>query len=421
MGLFIFSVLVALSVSGFCSLIESVLLSLSPGDIAQISAKHPRIAQIWVRFKSNIDRPIAVILLLNTTAHTIGASVAGSSFAEMWGTKWIWVFSLGFTFLMLQYTEILPKSIGVRFNRRLAVLFARPLDWSVRFFSPIISIVRFFNRPFEPRSRQSDKHSTVEEIALMAALAKQSHLIGSQQEQIIVGATKLSGTRVSNVMIPFDEVVVLSSRMSLWEAIEIAHVDAHTRFPVCNGEDRNDIIGYVNFKEIISHQRFNPQATEFNEIIRPISFVLPEESASDLLRRFTFQHEHIAIVRDKSGVCLGMVALEDIVEELVGEIEDEFDRLPRGAHVLKGGVLVLGGGCPMREVRELVERQLQVVLLPPSRKPHPSDNRSLAYWLEESLKHVPRRGDGYECDGVRFVVRRIRRKRVFDVLIQKAR
>ncbi len=103
MWLFLLSVSAALLISGLCSLMEAVLLSLRPSQIAEISAQSPQTGAVWQSFKAEIERPIAAILVLNTAAHTIGASVAGAEFDALFGHEWIWVFSLVFTFLMLQF------------------------------------------------------------------------------------------------------------------------------------------------------------------------------------------------------------------------------------------------------------------------------------------------------------------------------
>lgn len=117
MTLLIVSIAVAMSVSFLCSVMEAALLSITPSKIALIAEKRPRIGSICRRFKEDIEKPIAVILILNTAAHTFGAAIAGAQFDKLFGSSYIWLFSLIFTVLMVQYTEILPKTLGVRFNR----------------------------------------------------------------------------------------------------------------------------------------------------------------------------------------------------------------------------------------------------------------------------------------------------------------
>ena len=112
MTLLIVSIAVAMSVSFLCSVMEAALLSITPSKIALIAEKRPRIGSICRRFKEDIEKPSAVILILNTAAHTFGAAIAGAQFDKLFGSSYIWLFSLIFTVLMVQYTEILPKTLG---------------------------------------------------------------------------------------------------------------------------------------------------------------------------------------------------------------------------------------------------------------------------------------------------------------------
>jgi CBS domain containing-hemolysin-like protein len=407
--LFVASVAVALGVSFFCSLMEAAVLSLTPSQVADLSTRHPRIGSIWRQFKDNIEQPIAVILILNTAAHTIGASLAGSRFDELFGDQWIWLFSILFTFAMLQYTELLPKSLGVHFNQSVALLIARPLLLAIRVLTPFIYVLHLLNRPFEGQRTEKQRPATLEEITSLAAMARLSKDIGTHQERIIKGAARLSEKRVAQVMISIEQAAVLSTSQSLFDAVITAHIDAHTRFPVCRDDDRSRIVGYVNFKEMIYYMRTNPGDPSFAGIIRPVHFANAETSAADLLKVFVDLHEHMAIVRDKDGRCIGLITLEDLMEELVGELEDEFDRLPRHAHALSGGTWMFGGGVSMNVVSAKLGRQLT------------STGGTLGTWLEHELGCPPKPGMTVARDGVEFVIRRMRRGRVFEASAMPAR
>ena len=112
----ILAVSIAMGVSFLCSIMEAAILSLNPGKLAILQQKNPKAGTVCADLKKDIEKPIAVILILNTTAHTFGASIAGAEFDKLFGSSYIWLFSLIFTILMVQYTEILPKTLGVRFN-----------------------------------------------------------------------------------------------------------------------------------------------------------------------------------------------------------------------------------------------------------------------------------------------------------------
>lgn len=405
MTLFIVSVSLALLISAMCSLMEATLLSLTPSQVADLAHRQPKMGAIWQRFKANIQPPIAVILSLNTAAHTIGASVAGSEFNELYGDEWILAFSLVFTFVMVQFTEILPKTMGVRYNREIAHIIARPLNAMVVGLTPLLRVIHWINRPFEGRKGRAEHRVTLEEITALAGLARLSNQISLYQERIIRGASRLSQLSVEQIMIPVEQVSLLSTTHTLAEAVVAAHMEAHTRFPVCEGENRDQIVGYVNFKEMIYYMRTNPADPSFRGIIRPVRFVSPGTSAADMLKGFASEHVHMAIVRNDDGKTLGMVTFEDVVEELVGDLEDEFDRLPRMLHPLTGGTWMMGGGTPMSEVTPILGPELAEA------------QGSLSTWLLDKFGRVPRPGEAYREGSLEFVVRRIRRGKIFEVAV----
>jgi len=405
MTLLILSLLVVLGVSCLCSLLEAVVLSVTPSQIAAISIKKPKLGAIWHGLKTHIQQPIALILVLNTAAYTVGATVAGAQFSELFGHKWVWLYSVVLTFVMVQFTEILPKTLGVRFNRELAGVIAGPLNSVLTVLTPFLRLVHWINHPFEAKKGSSAFVATAEEIAAMAGLARLSNQISFHQERIIRGASHLARHKVYEVMIPVEQVAFLSTSQTLAEAVIAAHMDIHTRFPVCEKNDKNNVVGYVNFKEMIYFMRTNPQDPSFRGIIRPVHFAGPDESAADLLQVFVEQHIHIAIVRDKNGATLGFVTLEDLVEELVGEIEDEFDKLPRMFHALSGGTWMVGGGVSMAEVAKGLNN------------PKLESAEKVSVWLSNALRHPPKPGDIYRQAGVEFAVRRVMRGQVFEVSV----
>jgi CBS domain containing-hemolysin-like protein len=408
MSILIISVALAMGISAACSLFEAVLLSLAPGDVAILAKRAPAATRIWQRLKMDIQKPIAVILIINTLSHTIGATVAGAQFESIVGRDWLALFSIVFSFGILQFTEILPKTVGVRYNRRFAPYMAWPLLLMTRVLAPFVYMVHLINRPFEGRRGADRPPSTLEEITALAGLARLSDLIGSQEERIITRATKMSQTRVGDVMIPLDQITFLSTSQDLTQAILTAHFDPHTRFPICEADDKHKVLGYINFKELIYRARTNPADPSFRGIIRPVHFCTPDDTASELLKKFVGEHEHMAIVRDEQGRTLGLVTLEDLVEEFVGEIEDEFDRLPRMCHQLSGGTWMVGGGYPVERLQEQIGAMLQ------------NAKGSLSSWLIERFGRVPKANEIYSESGFDFLVRRTRRGKVFEVSIHPA-
>lgn len=397
---------VALSVSFLCSLTEACVLSLGATDIAEIHKKNPRVAERWQRLRNEIDRPIAVILILNTLAHTMGATIAGARFADLTDNRWVGLFSAVLAFVVIQWTEILPKTLGVRYRRRLALWLAAPLEWTVTSFRSFIWIIHFLNRPFE-RRMPGHRPTTVEEIESLAQYAEIQRRIEPEQGRIISGALRLPSLTADRLMIPVAEMATLSTGMTLSQALDAAHQNPHTRFPLAEEGDADRIVGYVNFKDIVASLRTNPSDPTLRGIARPILTVPPGESASNLLRSFVSGHHHMAVVRD-GGKTLGLITLEDVIEELVGELQDEYDLLPRYCYNMPGGTWEIGGGAPSLEVAQ----KLQVSLS--------NTGASMSEWFLRHLGRPPRPNDQVCEAGYRFVVRRIRRGKVFELKASRA-
>ncbi len=404
MLLFLIAVGIALGMSFLCSVCEAVILSLSPAQVAELDAREGS-GGTWTNFKAQIDKPIAVILTVNTAAHTIGASVAGAQFSEIFDEKWIFLFSLTLTFLMLQFTEILPKTMGVRYNFELAKRIGPILAVLVRVLMPVINLIHLINRPFEGRKSKRPAPANIDEITALAGLARLSNQISSHQEHIIKTASRLSRTRVQQVMIPVEQMIYFSTKMSLPDAVIAAHIDAHTRFPICEDGNPHRIVGYVNFKEMIYSLRINPKDPSLTGIMRPMHFVDAQKPVADLLKFFVDEHEHMAIVRAPDGKTMGLVTMEDILEEMLGEMEDEFDRVPHYIHSLSSGMWIVGGGSPISEVAARLG------------KTFPDAKGAVSTWLTQRLGRTPKAGDTVRVDGCEFLVRRTRRGKVFEAAV----
>jgi len=148
------------------------------------------------------SEPIAVILIVNTFAHTIGAAVSGSQFNELFGVKWVALYSFAFSMFMIQFTEILPKTLGIKYNRFIAQAVARPLDLVVKLFNPVVSLMHAINRPFEGRKKMSGQIDALNDIMILAHFASLQNMISTEQEKIVSRSIGLAKTKVEDIMVP---------------------------------------------------------------------------------------------------------------------------------------------------------------------------------------------------------------------------
>jgi putative hemolysin len=205
---------------------------------------------------------------------------------------------------------------------------------------------------------------------------------------------------------------MLHCDMSLGDSLVAAHLDMHTRCPITEQPgDPQSITGYVNYKDIVSQLRLSPHAPSLLAVMRPIPSLREEMSIATCLERMIHEHTHIALVRDRAGQVLGMVTLEDILEELVGEIQDEYDRLP--THIVAAGkAWVVGGGVSLVRLRE----QTGIDLASYSTA---CEARNLNDWVNGQLGRRVEGGDLVERPGLRLMVRKLRRQKVLEAQLSR--
>ena len=403
---FIGSVMTALVFSHCCSLMEAALLSLSPSQLAEINRAAPRTGKWAMALKQDIDKPLAVILIINTAAHTIGAAVAGASLNALFNGRYMGIFSLVFTLLMVQYTELLPKTLGVRFNTGVMLVCAPVLHVLLYVFMPVIKVAQWINKPFE--RRKPERPTTTDEISALASLARSSQTISSRQERIIKMVPHLSEKTARDVMLDVENISFLTADQTLTEAMNATANDFHTRYPVCEEDNKNEVLGYVNFKELVAIHRSHPGTVRVNDILRPIPFSEPDDTAAELLEHLTSQNCHITIVRDpKTKTTLGLVTLEDIIEELLGDLDDEFDPLPRTFYSPGENFWVVGGGVPLR----LLARDTHLDL--------PLRAEPAGVWVSRILDRPVRVGDVIRHSNAEFYVRKIRRGQAWEFNLKR--
>lgn len=400
------TVAITMAISFLCSLLEACLLSLSLADIGRISERRPPVAAIWKAFKESIERPIAVILIINTLAHTIGASLSGAQFEEIFGPGWIVAFSLAFSLAMIQWTEILPKTLGVRYNKQIAVIAAVPLRYLVAVFRPFVKLVHMLNRPFESRTKQRAQTNAADDISVLARFAGLNNIINRDQEMIVDRTMKLSQLTAKDLMVGRDDIKYLSSDMSMTEALIEAHIHHHTRFPLIEGKNRDGIIGYVNFKDIVSALQTNPKDPSLRGISRPALETREDEPVSLLLGKLRRSYQHMAIVRDARNRVSGIVTLEDVIEALMGDIEDEYDMLPSHLYQIAPGRYIAGGGISVSALRKGALRDL------------PDTDKTLSQWIAGLAGPSPKAEDRVSYKDYVFILRKIRRSKVYEAIIE---
>lgn len=393
MLLFLSAIAVALVVSFVCSMCESVLLSINHAQVEGLSRRHRAAGRLMAGFKRNIDVPIAAILILNTTAHTIGASVAGATYGDVFDEETLWLFTIVFTLALLLFTEIVPKTLGVTYTGRLAAPVAfviRVMTFALR---PLVILSELVSRHL--RGGQAAPVTSVEEIRLLASLGRSEGVFGVRTADMIVGATLLRKMRAVDVMIPRHKVAFLSGKDSREEVLKTMREMEFSRYPYTPTAELDDVSGVVLARDLLFWIHEHPgQEIDWPGVVGETLVVPHSSRLEDLLKTFQTEQRHLAIVVDEFGDVEGIVTLEDVIEEIVGEIEDESDEPTPRVWRRPDGSIDVRGGIELRRICSLLGMDWSPE----------GEVTTIGGLVTETLGRIPVVGDTLEWRGYRLAV-----------------
>lgn len=321
----ILAVGLAVSVSFACSLLETVLYSLPWSCIERLRKSGNASGVLLYTLRSEVDKPIAAILTLNTIANTAGATLAGAAFQAVAGQEYMALFATGFTLLILTFGEILPKQLGVVRAETLAPGLARPLSVLVRIMSPVLWLTgRLARLVAKPSSKPVISE---DDIRAVASLSRQAGRIKPYEETFVRNVLALDQKRVHEIMTPRTVIFELPETMSVEKACQDPRTWHFSRIPVY-GDDNEDIVGFVERRSMAKCVQEGKGECLLAEILRPAHFVLETQTLDVLLQEFLTARVHLFTVLDEYGGLAGVVSLEDVLEEILGrEIVDESDKV----------------------------------------------------------------------------------------------
>lgn len=380
---------IGLALSFLCSILEAVLLSITHSYVALLQERGERTGALLARMRQNIDEPIAAILTLNTIAHTVSAAVGGALALQVFGDAWIALFSALLTLAILVFSEILPKTIGATYWKRLAPPAAYVLRVMIVVLKPVLVPLAWFNRLISPRGAKGPTVSRAE-IEILAEIGRREGTLEEEEWQVVTNVMNLSEVRVDEVMTPRTRVVGLDVDEGVEGALRLFTEHGHRRFPVYE-ETIDEVIGIITASDILRAR--HEQNDELRSILRPARFVPESKPVEDLIRELRRDQVSMAIVIDEYGGTAGIVTLEDLIEEIIGDIRDEHDPDFEGIRREPDGSWKISGGTSIYEVNERLDLELPE-----------SEHATIAGLLIERLGRLGRTGDVVKMRGATFEI-----------------
>jgi putative hemolysin len=424
-------ILAMLAVNAVFAAYEMALASVSRARLDALTQTNRRGARAAVQMKGRMERSLAVVQVGITLAGAIAAATGGAGVEESLAPVLsstlgltdqaaeflaVTLFVIPLSALTIVFAELVPKMFAVK-NKEFVLLALSPAMQVISYIiypaiflleGAVTRIMRLGERRRLLPERLGDEREGLLELRSAAALARASRVIGPLEEKIVVAALQLSVRSVREAMLPAEEIIMIPETASLADALIEAHIHMHTRYPACTEKNNpQTVTGYVNFKDIVAALRINPVDPRLKNIIRPIRRINASTTLASALEHMMRDSVHIALVTATEGTTLGLITLEDVVEELVGTIDDEYDRLPVYIHPLTVGWIV-GGGVAMQTLRKTTGIKSSTGV---------SESGTLAAWCETHHAGAIE-SDAVICaEGLQVRVRKIRRRKVMEAAI----
>jgi CBS domain containing-hemolysin-like protein len=396
----LFVVFSTLLVSGLCSLFEATLYStrVAALEAARDQGRNVAGASQFLRLKREIAIPTSAILILNTVANTAGATFAGMLAADALGSAWLPVFSAGLTLAILFLSEILPKTYGAIHWKTLWGAVVWPLVAMEKLLRPFIFVTQWFAGLFV--RTQTGPTTTEDEIIAMIRMGASSGQLSPTELRLLTRVFQFDEMEVGEIMLPRGDINIMDVSWPLSRCVAEIRRTWHTRYPLCRGS-LDDVLGFIHIKDLMGAA---PGAElDLASLARPLLKVPETMPIRSVLRQMQTDMPHMAAVVDEHGTLVGVIALEDVLEQLVGAVQDEFDRESPEIVPERPGVYLVKGRFPVSRLNADLGLMLS------------TDAATLSGLLVARMGRLLRRGDIVELDGATAQVLAVRGDRASRV------
>lgn len=374
--------------------------------LAETAGKRGQVLLSLVEHQEWLNPTLLIVLSTQLVQSTLLGVLASSLFGA-WGVVGATALNVTLFFVV---AEVAPKTWAIQHTDRAALAAARPVK-AVASWPPLKLLSRgligLTNVILPGKGLKRGPFTSEEELLAVADLAVEDSVIEAEERELIESVIELGDTVVREVMVPRTDMVTFMGRFRVADAMEVVILNGFSRIPAC-GDGIDDIVGVVHAKDLMRAERDGLEDRSVAELARPAHFVPETKKVSVLLREMQRERFHMAIVVDEYGGTAGLVTLEDIIEELLGEIVDEFDVEDPMIEPLPGGDVRVNARMGLDEVNDLIHGQLPE-----------GDWDTIGGLLLSELGHVPAEDECVEVDGWQLTAQRIQGRRIGRVRLHR--
>lgn len=411
---------------------EMALASVSRTKLSILAQEKRSGAEQALYMKDHMEGSLAVVQIGITLVGAVAAASGGAGADEMFSPvlqEWLHVSKrmadalavalvvVPLSFITIVFAELTPKTFAIKNKEFVVLKFSPVMRVLYSVLSPIVKIMEALVRTFTkktftktPDPKEAQK-AAMADLRTAAAIASSSRLFGKAEEKIVLSSAMFCVRKIREIQVPLEQVYMLDADDSIADTFVKAHLDMHTRFPVrATPDNPQDIIGYLNFKDIfLSTKTSGGTPATARSIVRPILRLEADTIISAALEKMMKNKQHICLVTEGDKIT-GILTLEDIFEEMVGEIEDEYDFFPAYIRPFGSGV-VASASAKMADVLERLNLPLPADL--------PS-GETVQQWVNKKLDHSPTKNEKIRANGILLETRKFRRHKLMEAFICKA-
>ena len=404
---------VLIGLSGFFSGLEVALVGVRKSKVVQLFNEGKKGSKALHKLKMNPSWMMSSVNLGNNLVN-VGASALATSVAiRLFGNDGLGIAVGVMTFLILVFGEITPKTYCNANSTKVALRYAPVLLAFSYVFYPVVKFFEIITRGVVKitGSSYTPPPITEEEIKGVIDQGLAEKAIEKEEMELVHGALNFDDTVIRSVMTPRTKMFTLNAKMLLFEALPQINQSAHSRIPIF-GDTRDDIVGFIHVRDVLRELEKDKEVVTLEQIARKPVFASQEKMVSSLLKEMKGRKTHMAIVVDEHGGVEGLVTLEDLLEEIVGEIEDETDlKRERGYERIDQDTIITNGDIEIDIINEIFETKI----------PEGDDYASLNGLLHERLQDIPQEGDKVELNDLKIIVEKVTKNIPQKIRIEKIR
>ncbi len=401
-----------LLLSAFFSGSETALLAANKLRLRQLDDEGSRRAGLIRRLLADPGRVLTALLVGNNIVNVAATVLATALLVELWGVQRGPVYALiGMTLLLLIVGEVTPKTFAAKYADRVAMWVARPVGWLTTLLSPVIWLLGLFSnvlvRPLGGRVNLASPLVTEEEIRLLVKMGEEEGVIQEDEREMIHSIFEFGDKVAREVMVPRIDMAGVPDTATVAAALRLIREDGHSRLPVYH-EAIDQIVGIVHVKDLMAYAQDGRDETPVKEAARPAYFIPESKPLDGLFREMRRRKAHMAIVVDEYGGTAGLVTIEDLLEEIVGPILDEYDVEEKLVEIVNEHVALVDGRASLEEVNEQLGLDLPA-----------GEVDTIGGFIYALLGHVPTQGESVSADGVELFVEQLEGHRIARIRLTK--